>query len=178
MPNWCSNSLTLTCPSKREADELCLFLEKKDTRQDEGEAESLFSYFLPEPEHEVGPDDAMPSWYWWRVNNWGTKWSENLYDWNKIDETTIQFSFDTAWSPPIGVYEAMHEAGYVVEAQYFEPGMCFVGSWIEGSDEYFEYSSCETVKELREKIPTELDDYWRISEDWWVEEEDEEILAS
>ena len=46
--------------------------------------------------------------------------------------------FDTAWSPPLGLYERLKVLGYTVKAYYFEPGMCFAGEWIDGEDTYYE----------------------------------------
>ena len=48
-------------------------------------------------------------WYYWKIDNWGTKW--NSYDVevesNFDDELTVQFS--TAWCPPIGIFEKIKE---------------------------------------------------------------------
>ena len=61
MPNWCNNTLTITCASKEEADELHKHLENQ-----EAEDWTFFGFFVPEDWNE---DD----WYWSRVNAWGTK---------------------------------------------------------------------------------------------------------
>jgi hypothetical protein len=39
-------------------------------------------------------DYGAPTWYEWRVENWGTKWS--AYNQRRLDDSTI--TFDTAWS--------------------------------------------------------------------------------
>ena len=83
--------------------------------------------------------------------------------------------FDTAWGPPIGVYEAAHEQGYSVHAAYYEPGMCFVGSWNVGDEEHYEYAHCETADDIRECVGDELDDMFGIS-DWFREMEEEETV--
>jgi hypothetical protein len=41
----------------------------------------------------------------------------------------VALSFDSAWSPPIPVYEKMTEEGYEVEAKYEETGMGFEGEY-------------------------------------------------
>ena len=51
----------------------------------------------------------------------------SMHDIHWVDDRTVVMSFDTAWSPPIGVYEAMVEQGWAVSATYFEP-VWFVGS--------------------------------------------------
>lgn len=44
---------------------------------------------------------GLPDWYWWRVENWGTKW--NAYDVATVldAKTGVRtYVFITAWSPP------------------------------------------------------------------------------
>ena len=43
--------------------------------------------------------------------------------------------------------------------------MGFVGSFIDGDDEHYEYHSCQTAEEIRDHIPNDLDDEYGIS-DW------------
>lgn len=167
MPNWCNNSVTLTAASKEEANELFQHLEKQD--EDDW---SFFGFFHPEPEYEANEGDAMPDWFWWRVNNWGTKWDAAIHQVDWIDDLTCVMSFDTAWSPPLGIYEAMKEQGWLVLASYYEPGMCFVGRWDDGDDEHYDYSNCSTGDEIREYLPEELDMDWGISE-YFDEAEDD-----
>lgn len=53
--------------------------------------------------HEPG----IICWLDWSINNWGTKW--NAYD-TKIEEIaggTVTLRFDTAWSHPFPVIEAL-----------------------------------------------------------------------
>lgn len=46
---------------------------------------------------EFGTDN----WYDWNVQNWGTKWDVEVLKSNCwLDETSINMSFNTAWSPP------------------------------------------------------------------------------
>ena len=165
MPNWCNNSLQLTAASKTEADELGNFILTYNDGATFDKEKTFFGYFVPETWHE---DD----WYMSRVNKWGTKWDASMHDIHWVDDRTVVMSFDTAWSPPIGVYEAMVEQGWTVSATYFEPGMCFVGSWIDGEDEYYEYSQY-TSTTVRDFIGAELDDEWGISEMLAVYEEEE-----
>lgn len=39
-------------------------------------------------------------WYNWNVRNWGTKWEINE-SWSNHTETSLGYSFETAWSPPV-----------------------------------------------------------------------------
>jgi hypothetical protein len=90
------------------------------------------------------------------------------------DANTVTLSFESAWAPPTGAYETMMELGFGVKAFYYEPGMCFVGKWEDGVDDYFEYGS-ETSDTIRALIGEELDDYFCISESMaeWEEENKE-----
>jgi hypothetical protein len=80
-----------------------------------------FAKDVPEPaEHDLGEGGMFPGWYEWRVNHWGTKWDANFTGGSLVafgDETadidasekrrgalelpgSVQYKFDTAWSPP------------------------------------------------------------------------------
>lgn len=50
---------------------------------------------------------GFPTWYEWRVKNWGTKW--NASDAEILNEGTdfVEFTFDTAWSMPSPIMEAL-----------------------------------------------------------------------
>ena len=57
-------------------------------------------------------------WYEWNNANWGTKWDacQSSLDMDELEEAianndSYHFEFDTAWSPPIPVFEAMAKAG-------------------------------------------------------------------
>jgi hypothetical protein len=117
---------------------------------------------------------GFKDWYDWNCNNWGTKWDFALESIERTDANTVQASFDSAWAPPTGAYEKLMELGFEIEAFYYEPGMCFVGKWEDGIDEYYEYGG-ETSATVREAIGEELDDYFCISESMaeWEEENQE-----
>ena len=114
MPNWCNNILTVSEPSA----ELVKYL------QEEGFS---FDKIKPMPP-ELKEGDG---WYDWAVENWGTKWdlNENPFLFDSISENEISFWFDTAWSPPMGVIEALSEKFYKDHfvLQYLEMGMGFCG---------------------------------------------------
>ncbi len=47
-------------------------------------------------------------WYSWCVQNWGTKWNACRTEMTEpftIDEGYIEICFDTAWSPPLPIFE-------------------------------------------------------------------------
>ena len=71
------------------------------------------------------------------MQNWGTKWEIDLEHcgWEEnADENGVEFNFDSAWSPPIGVYNKAHELGWKVSAEYEEGGCDFVGYYEDGED--------------------------------------------
>ena len=72
-------------------------------------------------------------------------------------------SFDTAWSPPITLYEYMvEEQGYDILAYYTEEGMAFAGKFHDGMDEYYEYSHL-TADEVADQLG-DVDEFFGISE--------------
>jgi hypothetical protein len=114
MPNWCNNILTVSEPSA----ELVKYL------QEEGFS---FDKIKPMPP-ELKEGDG---WYDWAVENWGTKWDldENPLLPDSLQEKEISFWFSTAWSPPMGVIEALSEKfpNDHFLLQYLEMGMGFCG---------------------------------------------------
>lgn len=134
MPNWCANKLTISHPDRSMVMEFVRAYK-------EGQA---CEHYMPVPKNEDGT--VFENWFGWCVENWGTKWdigSDNgeihgLHPTVVDNEATM--SFDSAWSPPTGLYERLHNLGFSVEATYFEPGMAFCGIWKDGDDLYTEYT--------------------------------------
>lgn len=157
MPNWCSNSLTLTHTDPTMIDKAVAgFTEGKLL-------ETLVPY-----EGEWNYD--------WCVANWGTKWDvggDNGYI--RPNPNTLKISFDSAWAPPTEAYRAMEELGFEVKAMYYEPGMAFAGLYEDGSDDYYEYSDMNAA-EVADTLPTELDEEFGISDqmaEWEAEQEED-----
>ena len=46
------------------------------------------------------------NWYNWNISNWGTKWDVDVED-EDIQDDHIYIKFDTAWSPPMDIFEAI-----------------------------------------------------------------------
>ena len=163
MPNWCYNSADIAGPVE--------LIRKIEQGAREGK---LFESLCPIPA------DQQDNWYNWNVSNWGTKW-DTTADVNNIEEpdqngtASISLMFDTAWSPPIAWYEYISEIYNVnITAMYHESGLCFVGKWADGVDEYYDYSECDAT-EIRALVGEELDDYWCISENMLWDESDFEV---
>jgi hypothetical protein len=85
-------------------------------------------------------------------------------------------SFETAWGPPIALYEFLEENEWSVEGLYNESGMCFAGIYEDGSDSYYEYADL-SADEIEENIPALLEDTFGMAQykrDWEEEEEENE----
>jgi len=139
MPNWCFNSAEISHADSAKIDELIAV----------AEAGTMFAHFLPVPAEVIEPTDPDllakgfttmgTAEYDWRVNNWGTKWDIGQPTYvSREGPTELILNFDTAWAPPIGVFEAMKEAGYRVRSEYTEEGMAFAGLWDDGEDECYD----------------------------------------
>ena len=194
MPNWCSNHITVrgTDPVaiKRLADafdagEFC------GTVVPMPEELNITSGSLGDPVAQAELEakslanlekHGYANWYDFNVANWGTKWEiGGNGDTAEIEDDGLTFSasFESAWSPPIRVCEALLEQGFDVTLYYYEPGMGFVGKWEDGCDDYYEYAG-ETSTTVRAAIGDELDNMFGISEsmaEYEAENEEEEDLT-
>jgi hypothetical protein len=69
-------------------------------------------------------------WYGWNTCNWGTKW--NSYGFSEAERVngTYEFSFETAWSPPVPIFEKLAEEfpELTFEFLYFDEGWNFAGT--------------------------------------------------
>jgi len=140
MPNYCTN--TLVCTSGKKIGEVLKpFISTRDEDKDQPNDRSSsfldFQKIHPMPEEPVVENkeyEALPDWYNWRVENWGTKW-------NSIDNLTLDdcdedhkledveaYCFTTAWAPAIGVITKLAEiTGESFNLYYEEEGVGFFG---------------------------------------------------
>lgn len=130
---------------------------------------------LEQRERENILEFGYRNWYDWALDNWGTKWDitsgENGDPSVSEDGLSVQFSFNSAWSPPLGFYERMEGLGFEVDAFYHEPGMAFCGRYRDGNDECYEMRG--TADEVEQQIPPEIDEMFAIVENmanWEAEE--------
>lgn len=148
MPNWCSNRLVVS------------------------ENIAPFSKWLSEGGFSFErvsqtPPDLLEGdgWYDWRVQNWGTKWDVNP---KEVDAEEfggqIVLNFNTAWSPPENALQKLSEMfpDALFELSYFEPGMCFAGTFTaQGghlNDNYTEDSESPLFKELAEVFGFDMEE--------------------
>ena len=195
MPNWCNNSIEIYHPDRAKLDALVDSVNEGKflnhiipvpdslhiTAGREGDDNDPRQIALVEAEQRNIAEHGYANWYDFCVAKWGTKWDVEAYD--TVDKAdTVSFGFDSAWSPPIGIYEAMVEQGYKIKAFYWESGMCYCGkiTTIEDGDEryidddYYDYSNM-SAKDFAEEIDPELDEAMCIIEniEMWEEENKE-----
>jgi hypothetical protein len=182
MPNWCSNSLSIshTDPAKMQVVREAL----ADNR--------LFSTLIPCPqeltdtvagsvsedkkqEHEAQIASNIekygyPDWYAFQNANWGTKWDICEANIASDEGYLIHLSFDTAWSPPINGYERLVAMGFSILAMYYESGMGFCGIWENGRDEYYDIEEPDNQEWIEANIPEEILDNMGIEA--WEDQDD------
>lgn len=154
IPNWCSNTLTI---SHEDPAQIQRFV-------DAAKQGRLFAEFVPLNENG--------DWeYGKAVDMWGTKWDISETDF-EIDGKSASGYFDTAWSPPIAFYEALMDMDFEVEASYHESGMQFAGVYVNGAEEYCEYDFSDP--NWRDKIVNEeIVDMLEYEYECWLDWQDE-----
>jgi hypothetical protein len=193
MPNWCSNYVEVGHEDPTKIRALADAMERGE----------FLDHVIPVPSElketmagSYGDEDkqraleaqtqrniekyGVGNWYDFCCARWGTKWDVDCQGQVDVhpEGKTVTASFDSAWSPPTGVYEALVEDGYSVRAYYYESGMCFAGIWDNGSDEC--YSDWGDSQGAKDTLPQELDDFFGISEmqaEYEEENEEEEELT-
>jgi len=158
MPNWCANNAEFYNEDTAKVDELEARL--KNLTDEDG----LFSFFVKIPAEE------KENWYSWNTANWGTKWEASVYSHERTDDNTIRVNFDTAWCPPIAMYEYLSQnTDWYTEATYYESGMAFIGK-VSG-----EWDDCYNIDGIAslDNIPEELLEEYNVREQ--MEELEEEI---
>ena len=131
MPNWCECTLTVEGPNQ-DADN---FIARVSIP--EKELNLSFETTVPTPENlltDKSETRGVPTWYWWRLQNWGTKWDTEseqppTVDHNAQDVTTATYHFDTAWDPPSAwlIKTSSEFPRLTFYLEFDEPGMDFWG---------------------------------------------------
>lgn len=162
MPNYCNNALRLYHEDPAQIDRALEALKRGD----------FFQTFVPMPEEldiiagVAGPDESPEqkelvrrsaenlerfgyrNWYEWRIANWGTKWDVDDLDVLRTSPTMLSSAFESAWSPPTAFYDQLMEQGFKIDATYLEEGMGFVGEYIDGEDQCYEFQTIEDIRKL------------------------------
>ena len=131
MPNWTQNRLTITHKDKDVIDRLMAQVRATDTLFNviHPMPENCFTGNLGSDEREMCQREGRPNWFDWRVENWSTKWDASQLGYIIHDYNSVTFDFDTAWCAPYGVYNALAEQGFEVEAYYVSFENWDAGEW-------------------------------------------------
>lgn len=126
MPNWCYNNLHIrgnkelldefkakTIIRNEDGDKFTFNILKplpkalegdfSPLRKLEGETEEEYKERLAENVRLYGAED----WYYWHINNWGTKWDASSTIIENETDSYLQICFNTAWSPPMEWFETI-----------------------------------------------------------------------
>jgi hypothetical protein len=169
MPNWCENKM-IVIGSLDNLSKLYQDLNNLSLKDSEGFLEK----YIPTPAElmnkeasffDQNQEDAQKmkekygaaDWYWWRVNNWGTKWDLgdvygiNLNGGLEDNKYTLCCHFESAWAPP---EEGIRKLSEIFKDTYFfiefsEPGMGFEG--------YYSCMNGENVGSVTTDSYTKLD---------------------
>ena len=143
MPNHCYQSVYLA-GNPKEIDRLYKAVkEEKFLNAVIPEPSNMFHGALGEEERKMCEAQDRPNWYDWRNENWMTKWdicqAEIIEEPQEIDHypmPTKCFTFRcwTAWSPPIPVWDRLHEMGFDISTDYEDEGGMFEGEYQNGED--------------------------------------------
>jgi len=148
MPNHTDNRVILSHDDSQMIDDIYNVMNTEGTE--------LCHHLIPEPRDDE--NEPTSGWYDWRLENWGTKWDVYNVHMTRMDDNTLVMSFDTAWSPPIPVFDKMVDMGYEINARYLDEGWGYIGEYTDGDD-----WSTTDVESVVEDYP-ELDEEFCISE--------------
>lgn len=97
------------------------------------------------------------NWYDWSVANWGTKWDAYNVNVQRLSDTSLYVTMETAWSPPIPIFEKLVELGFDVSAYYLDEGHMYIGQFECGQDFYFDVNE-ETPYNLIDEFGIEFNE--------------------
>ena len=200
MPNWCSNTLTISHKDKTMMKRVVrgynrngllrefIPIPKELTDTVSGTVGSKESYeqrLLEEKQKLNREFFGYTDWYSFCVAEWGTKWDIGHGDGygkltlKDIKNNTVRIGFDSAWSPPIEAYQKLYDMGFSIRAMFYEGGCCFCGIWEDGEEESYDIKG--NSKWVKKNIPSEIDEEFSISfnmAEWENEEENAEAEES
>lgn len=155
MPNWCNNHIKIYGGERiiKILSNVIKSINHPDENVEQGEGEQqegLFRTLIGVPP-EMSKDDYNLNWYDTNINWFGTKWDVHISnDCFNFGKDEIEFSCETAWSPPIEFLRNLCQM-YKVNAYIFysEPGIAFSGEtkliWEDGQlfveDNEYEYKA-------------------------------------
>ena len=107
MPNWVENSVTI----KSSEEDISQIITQLSVEQPSKDTESKISFMniVSPPEDYMNTYNEGSNWYMWNVEHWGTKWDTCEPHYFSSSSTSVTYGFQTAWSPPIPVFQKLSE---------------------------------------------------------------------
>lgn len=206
MTNWVTNKVTI------RGDDQAALAAMANVLETSGE---LFQHLIPCPEDLINtgktffPDTpeyaeqkkaqeeqqaaniakyGFPTWYEFNHQKWGTKWDACDAEVLSLAEGELTVLFNTAWCPPIPIFDHLTKLGFSVEAYWYEEGIQSWGNYIDGEGEYgepdnwSEYRNDGPLKFFEDAIPSNISDAFpelsdmieEYQADWEEEQEEQE----
>lgn len=170
MPNWCANSLKLvatTAESEKKLAEIVQELSRSETAKENPKfcelikpvpaALHITAGYLGDTKLQAELEAKQQAnlklygysnWYEFCNAEWGCKWDIRTLDDDSfvLDGNAVTIFFDTPWAPPMGIYPALENMGFIVEATYIEQGCDYIGYYTKGNDTCTKFSSIYEFK--------------------------------
>jgi hypothetical protein len=193
MPNWCNNNLVLEHDDPAMIKRAFDALERGEFLQEfipvPQDLKDTVSGFLGDGDEQKALEAKTQAniekygygnWYDFCVGEWGTKWDVGGDGQTDVhpEGRMLHTSFDSAWSPPVNAYAKLEELGFRVEAQFYESGMAFAGTYSDGNCDDFSLEGM-SADDIEQNYP-ELDECFGISEsirDYERENQEDEELT-
>ena len=168
MPNWVTNTLTISGEKNRIAEVRA----RLENGLDEGNfLKNIISPKEGELENYKSKIDSV-GWYKWNIQHWGTKWDVSEIQIAE-DEREISYGFTTAWSPPTVAMATLSE-------QYpdLEIGLYFIEEQGWGGEALYQ-AGVETIIEEWDipdthadsiKYKGECDCDWNDDQEYWFDD--------
>jgi hypothetical protein len=167
MPNWCNNNITISGDEGtiRTLTAVLKGLKSSDDNEDEEKTGDVFKALIGTPPY-MSDGEYEKKWYETNIDWFGTKWDINYCEHSfNFSKEEINFSCETAWSPPIAFMTNLCKM-YKVSGNLFysEGGVGFAGettfSWLDDELDVFdqEYEYFEGLYKLsNEEFWAEVD---------------------
>jgi len=151
VPNICENELSIYA----DGDQQEALLKTLTKRVKSKESVFDFNKLVPSPDWDNTPnedgefpviDEDAPAfmqikkfplsgksddrWYDWRCTNWGTKWGACEIEITQDDEDFLEITFNTAWSPPEPIVEALRSKYECKDEDSYSNGKYLSVSWL------------------------------------------------
>lgn len=167
MPNWTLNRLVLTLPYPKRWEsfemrqtrwEIFRNLKYKFENLNIDDQNEYFTEFfnIIKPR----PKEQEENWHDWNICNWGTKWEPKFYD-IEIENNTMTFKFETAWSFPHSIYLYLERLNFEIHYSHASFENCDYGwggnEWDE--DHYYEIIELD-YDEIHEVLKNEEEIYY------------------